>query len=348
MAYPVKIKRVKSYCLVLLLCLTYFHEPQFALAAKINATCAHVLGEPDCIQWITAYTAITDEVKHLCQQLQKVCTGSNKNEVVTLHLKDVQELPTVLTGPTKYGTMSYYSHDVHFSRTLAGGKMFDELSLDRLVPYIQASNVILDVGSHCGSHSVAYAHMNPTAKIFAFEPQKRIFKLLEKNIADNNLGGRVVAHNFALGNKECAASMGPVARKTNEYLNPFIILHDGQSHVPADAPLANLGGMSIGTGGESIEIKKLDNLMNIVAKYTIDYIKIDVEGFEDVFIDGAKTVIERDLPVIFYENNEKTITKEMNGTFEPVQESIREFLLRHSYIITHFPDNNYLAVPPGS
>ena len=89
-------------------------------------------------------------------------------------------------------------------------------------------------------------------------------------------------------------------------------------------------------------------MINIVAKYTIDYIKIDVEGFEDVFIDGAKTVIERDLPVIFYENNEKTITKEMNGTFEPVQESIREFLLRHSYIITPFPDNNYLAVPPGS
>jgi len=64
----------------------------------------------------------------------------------------------------------------------------------------------------------------------------------------------------------------------------------------------------------------LDNL-NIVAKYTIDYIRIDVEDLEDVFIDGAKTVIERDLPVIFYENNEKTIFKEMNGTFELVQET---------------------------
>jgi len=104
-----------------------------------------------------------------------------------------------------------------------------------------------------------------------------------------------------------------VARKTNEHLNPFRILYDGQSHVLADAPLANLGG-------ESIEIKKLDNL-NIVAKYTIDYIRIDVEDLEDVFIDGTKTVIERDLPVIFYENNEKTIFKEMNGTFELVQET---------------------------
>ena len=67
-------------------------------------------------------------------------------------------------------------------------------------------------------------------------------------------------------------------------------------------------------------------MINIVAKYTIDYIRIDVEDLEDVFIDGAKTVIERDLPVIFYENNEKTIFKEMNGTLELVQEMIREFL----------------------
>ena len=41
-------------------------------------------------------------------------------------------------------------------------------------------------------------------------------------------------------------SMVPVvARKTNEHLNPFRILYDGQSHVLADAPLANLGGESI-------------------------------------------------------------------------------------------------------
>ena len=81
----------------------------------------------------------------------------------------------------------------------------------------------------------------------------------------------------------------------------------------------------------------MDNLITIVAKYTIDYIRIDVEDFEDVFIDGAKTVIERDLPAIFYENNEKTIFKEMNGTFELVQEMIREFLqIESTYIVTPF------------
>jgi FkbM family methyltransferase len=258
--------------------------------------------------------------------------------------KDSLPMAAVLKGPTKFGTMSYYSNDVHFARQLAVGRMYDEATLDTLAPYIIASSVILDVGGHCGSHSVAYASINPLAKIFTYEPQKKMFRLLQQNIADNNLEGQVVALNYALGNKACAATMGLNTFGADEVFNPFGIKMDGETFLPTEA-LANFGGMSIGKGGEPIDIKRLDSL-KIVSEHKIDFIKVDIEGFEDVFCDGAKRIIERDLPVIFYENNEKSIIQDMEGVFEEVHETITEVLERLNYTITLISNSNYLAVPP--
>jgi FkbM family methyltransferase len=255
-------------------------------------------------------------------------------------------MTAVMKGPTKFGTMSYYSNDVHFARQLAVGRMFDEVALDTLAPHIRASSVILDAGGHCGSHTVAYASMNPLAKIFTYEPQKKMFRLLQQNIADNNLEGQVVALNFALGNKACAATMGLNTFGADEVFDPFGLMVDGETYLPTEA-LANFGAMapmSIEKGGEPINIKRLDHL-KIVSEHKIDFIKVGIEGFEDVFCDGAKRIIERDLPVIFYTNNEKSITQDMEGIFEEVHETITEVLERLNYTITLVSNNNYLAVP---
>ena len=260
--------------------------------------------------------------------------------------KDALPMTAVMKGPTKFGTMSYYSNDVHFARQLAVGRMFDEVALDTLAPHIRASSVILDVGGHCGSHTVAYASMNPLAKIFTYEPQKKMFRLLQQNIADNNLEGQVVALNFALGNKACAATMGLNTFGADEVFDPFGLMVDGETYLPTEA-LANFSAMapmSIEKGGEPIDIKRLDHL-KIVSEHKIDFIKVGIEGFEDVFCDGAKRIIERDLPVIFYTNNEKSITQDMEGIFEEVHETITEVLERLNYTITLVSNSNYLAVP---
>jgi precorrin-6B methylase 2 len=54
------------------------------------------------------------------------------------------------------------------------GKVHDKnLILNNIIPFLQndKSKIILDIGSHIGSHSIMYANILNNCKIYAFEPQ---------------------------------------------------------------------------------------------------------------------------------------------------------------------------------
>lgn len=199
-----------------------------------------------------------------------------------------------------YGTIEYFSNDYEMTRQVTAQKIFEQdFVLTQIAPLIQRKQgVVLDIGAHCGSHTLLYKRVNPDLRVLAFEPQKKMFDLLVRNVARNNLQG-VQCYNVALGHYNGEAEMngfsydGPNSLSTVSY---------------DDGPMYNLAGLQIGEHGEKVKMRTLDSLF----AYNLDwgdeevvFMKIDVEGYEPYVLQGAELLIQGYSPIICFEYNHK-------------------------------------------
>jgi FkbM family methyltransferase len=238
------------------------------------------------------------------------------------------------TYNTKYGIMSVYGNDRYFFNTYNIGKHWDEDIISNILyPYIKQSSFILDIGSHIGSHTIAYCSINNEANIICFEPQKQLYNILVKNIEDNSYTNRVTVFNKAVGNKNRYIEMSES--------NTVCFTYDNKNEYNKSLEY-NMGALSIGKNGEKTEMITIDSLL----LDKCDFIKIDVEGAEPLVLVGAENTIKKYKPIIWYEFNSRRVTQEMLD----INEHINNFKLPHEiliswgYNISQFGDD-YLAIP---
>jgi FkbM family methyltransferase len=137
----------------------------------------------------------------------------------------------------------------------------------------------IDVGANCGFYSLFAS--NFFENVYSFEPTPDTFIRLKNNIVLSKLRN-ITIYNEALGG-ECKY----VVLRINEY---------------------NAGGNSIDEKALSYDGKtrlkirqnKLDNFIDIF-NTRIDFIKIDVEGFEMQVLQGGLVLINKYLPDLFLE-----------------------------------------------
>ncbi|MDB5368324.1 MAG: FkbM family methyltransferase [Rhodospirillales bacterium] len=126
--------------------------------------------------------------------------------------------------------------------------------------------VFLDVGANIGTYAVAVARrIVPCGQVYAFEAHPRTFKYLRQNIDRNGLDN-ITAIETALGDK-----LGSVDMAFDER-NP------GATRV---------------RGNGSVSMVTLDSEVERLGLRRIDYIKIDVEGYELPVLLGAQTTLAR-------------------------------------------------------
>ena len=235
---------------------------------------------------------------------------------------------------TKYGYIAYFKNDMAFADALKQDKIYEEdFVMELLQDTIKSSKTILDIGSHAGSHTVLYKHINPDCEIYCFEPQSEMYDLLHHNISKNNFTN-VIALNNGVANISIKSSMSKSVLDGDNI---------GKAIEYGTGKRFNLGGLQIGNGGEEIETITIDGL----GLKSCDYIKIDVEGFEPLVLMGAKNTIEKFHPTILFESNHKVISKEMAEKFGlsyPVESSF-DILKAHGYKEIKLIDaeHNYLA-----
>jgi FkbM family methyltransferase len=236
----------------------------------------------------------------------------------------------IVLAKTKYGEIAVYHNDCYIRDCLVSGFIPDQYTIEQvLAPYVRGAKVILDIGAHVGSHSFAYARINPDVVVYAFEPQKRIFELLERNIKHNGFRN-VFAMNKAVGPVDEVAKM---AESPSDGPNSGLPVQYGAGDN------FNLGGLSVGSDGESVEMCSIDS-MNIDCQY----IKIDVEGFEAYVLRGLEKTIKRCWPVIMFEQNYKVATGDMKKLYGELEnESAKEILQSYGYSIRELGYDNYLA-----
>lgn len=177
---------------------------------------------------------------------------------------------------------------------------------------------ILDIGSNIGSYSVLAASATK-GKVYCIEADPKNFELLKQN-KENNSFDNLVPLNFAASDESgevsfCQAGPG--------------------GHVKTE-----------GWGNDSVSVAAhpVDDLL---AGARIDFIKLDVEGYEIKALDGLKKTIGRDSPPIVFEVNGFTLKwfdKTPNDLLAKLESfGYRIFVLKQRLI----PINSYEPFPFG-
>lgn len=202
--------------------------------------------------------------------------------------------------------------------TFAAGQVWsaDLASVSSLF-WKEDSNII-DVGSNMGAYAVLAASFTK-GKVIAIEPDPHSFGLLLKNKENNNFHN-LECHNFAASDKSGSVD--------------FQADGSGGSHISSAEH----------KGGISVPAKTLDSLLG---NTKIDFIKIDVEGWEINVLDGLAATIERDSPPIVFEVNGFTL-KWFDVTPNDLIRKLEDFGYRVFVIAQKMiPINSYEPFPFG-
>lgn len=142
--------------------------------------------------------------------------------------------------------------------------------------HIKAGYTILDVGANIGFHTLFFSDLvGEKGKVIAFEPIPLNYESLNNNIALNGFKN-IEVHQIALSNK-------------NETIS-----------IAADVNSANPGSFNLfdQNGDITVTCRIGDE---VIVKEKIDFIKIDVEGYESFVIDGLLQTIAKNKPKIIFE-----------------------------------------------
>lgn len=145
----------------------------------------------------------------------------------------------------------------------------------------------LDIGSNQGLYALVAAKNLHCKNILAFEPVASTFALLQKNVAINAMGDRIIPLKLAISQQSGTAS---------------ISIDSGHS---GTASMAG-GATSQSAAVEQIEAINAEGLDAIMPKGLPIVVKVDVEGFEkNVINELAKSKHFGRMVSIFYEVDER-------------------------------------------
>ena len=201
----------------------------------------------------------------------------------------------------------------------AGHRLFKPAThIELIEPLCRPGDCVLDIGANVGDWTIAMAaRVGPLGKVIAFEPVPYLAQTIVKT-ARVNRQGWVEVQQLALG------------------------ATDGSTEFSVER--ANSGGSRIGrVEGDfshiTVETKRLDTFFASRADVSrIDFVKIDVEGFEEGVLQGARASLARFRPGLLFESGlesaeqRKSIHDLLNGIdYEPVGAAVPGGLIEFSW-----------------
>ncbi len=144
---------------------------------------------------------------------------------------------------------------------------FNEMAF--LLHFLRPSDVFVDVGANIGAYTVLASGVNGAHSI-SIEPVPQTYELLSKNISLNNIGALVQTYNIGVG--------------SSEKILRFTVNKDSVNHVVLEEE-------QWGDDTIKVQVRSLDSLLMNCRLPAL--IKIDVEGFEQEVINGAKLLLQQ-------------------------------------------------------
>jgi FkbM family methyltransferase len=143
--------------------------------------------------------------------------------------------------------------------------------------------IVVDVGAHFGIYTKVLCRLvGAGGRVHAFEPQARVFEALRRLHSSHD---NLTVHRVALSSRT-----GTFALRT-----PFLA-----GGVPEPA-LATLEPLAAAHRADEVATRTLDSYRDQLAG--LAFVKVDVEGHEIEFLDGARAVLASSRPVVQIEDN---------------------------------------------
>ena len=166
-------------------------------------------------------------------------------------------------------------------------------------PYVKNFGTYIDIGANLGATTNPFVDV--FEKVIAFEPNPEIFDLISD---------RAEKHNVALGNENKTTTL-ILPNGKEETGHGSVCRFGPNGSWTKKPPLTGRehnedGSVKTWSGEYSIEdipVKKLDDYQF----ESVDFIKIDVEGYEMEVCLGGKDLITKCRPVVWFENKKRPI-----------------------------------------
>jgi FkbM family methyltransferase len=207
------------------------------------------------------------------------------------------------------GLGRFYVDDnpARLKRALLRGEPWEPYVIEEMKKHVAAGDTVLDLGAHIGSLTVAMARLvGPKGKVYAFEPQRKIYRELVHNLELNQLT-QVVPLRYALSSEPGILEM-------------TYMVNDAASYV--------------GKGRDKVEGRTVDSF----GFSDISLMKIDVEGHEAHVLRGAKKTIEAFHPVIIVEIWDWKL-EDVMPILEGYGYSVRPISREADYVATYEPNS---------
>lgn len=150
---------------------------------------------------------------------------------------------------------------------------------------------ILDIGANDGSFAAEMRRRFPRANIISFEPLASVYALLVARMKNDE---KFQAYNLALGESSGETVIHHSASNPSSSLLPMAALH--KKLYPTSAAFVD----------ETIQVRRLDDIVQGAVFEKPLLIKIDVQGFEGSVIKGGSETL-RQADIVLVENSFTTL-----------------------------------------
>lgn len=206
-----------------------------------------------------------------------------------------------------------------------------------LRPHIPEDGIVMDVGAHSGQTAKVFARLASRGRVYAFEPGSYALSVLRPGIWASRLSNIEIVP-LALSDFPGSGVLHMPVKKHGGY-------GFGLSHLAAsnDRP----------TIDDPITLSTLDLFVSERAIRRVDFIKVDIEGWEMHFLRGARDTLAKFRPAVMIEVIEDSLARSGSSARE-----VFDFLNSLGYTainmstgrtcVTHDGDPNYLFVQRGA
>jgi FkbM family methyltransferase len=206
-----------------------------------------------------------------------------------------------------YAKFKVYKNDL-ISDSIKRGELWEPYLHLVFNKYVTKDSVVIEGGCHIGTHTLKLSQL--AKKVYAFEPLRTSWSLLKDNLTLNGVNN-VVVNNLGLSNEK--------GTTTFAYVNKD-----------------NIGGAVLSQEGKNVYLTSIDSM----DLEQLDFIKLDVEGYEKKVIEGGLETIKKFKPVITLECWDNY----PNATLEHAIDEF-QFLLDLGYRIEQIEHHDFLFIP---
>lgn len=225
---------------------------------------------------------------------------------------------------TKWGPMTALLCDTHMTPSLVFYGEWAQHEVAICLECIRPGDHVLDIGANIGAFTIPLARaVGRNGFLAAFEPQRIPFYALAGNLVKNHVAEWSNAHNLAIGDEEKTVELPTVdVRRMTNVGGVRMDDADNRAMIKTTLPPSR------------VRCVRIDG-MNLPR---LDFMKIDVEGWESKVLRGAADTVSKFRPKIFAESLPHPMDHENRV-------AMGEFFRAHDYLAWEFitplytPDN---------